>query len=161
MSESYALLKQFFETREVGKRAAAPLKRGAEAGLLLGDAAPGVEYRFTVENGRPEVLEGKAKDPDFILTLPAAAVKKLVAVQGEDPGDFGVAFFSQVLAKEPEERVKIKLHSGLITLTRRGYLGVLALGGPKVIVWLARKGLSGPRAVAHAISRLRHHGDGP
>jgi hypothetical protein len=113
------------------------------------------DYHFTVAGGRPELREGKAGDPDFIITMPPGAVKHLVAMTGEDPGDFGVEFFTLVLAKDDGLRVKIKLHSGLITLTRRGYLGVLALGGPKVLGWLARKGLAGPRAVAAAISRLR------
>ena len=37
----------------------------------------------------------------------------------------------------------------------RGWLGVLAAGGPKVIGWMAQKGLKGPGAVASALSRLK------
>ena len=37
----------------------------------------------------------------------------------------------------------------------RGWLGVLAAGGPKVIGWMAQKGLKGPSAVASALSRLK------
>jgi hypothetical protein len=36
-----------------------------------------------------------------------------------------------------------------------GWLGVLAAGGPKVIGWMAQKGLRGPSAVASALSRLK------
>ena len=34
-------------------------------------------------------------------------------------------------------------------------MGVLATGGPKVVGWMAQKGLKGPSAVASALSRLK------
>ena len=40
-------------------------------------------------------------------------------------------------------------------LTMRGWVGVMLSGGGKVLGWLASKGLKGPSAVAHALSRLR------
>jgi hypothetical protein len=37
----------------------------------------------------------------------------------------------------------------------RGWIGVMMSGGVKVIGWLASKGLKGPSAIAHALSRLK------
>ena len=57
--------------------------------------------------------------------------------------------------QDENEKIRVKLHSGLVRLTMRGWLGVLAAGGPKVIGWMAQKGLKGPGAVASALSRLK------
>jgi hypothetical protein len=49
----------------------------------------------------------------------------------------------------------VKVHSGIVKLTRRGWLGVLSLGGPKLVMWMTGKGLRGPGAIANALSRLK------
>ncbi|HEX9577638.1 MAG TPA: AAA family ATPase, partial [Myxococcales bacterium] len=72
-----------------------------------------------------------------------------------DVGELGILFFQHMLAKDENEKIRVKLHSGLLRLTMRGWLGVLAAGGPKVIGWMAQKGLKGPSAVASALSRLK------
>jgi len=48
-----------------------------------------------------------------------------------------------------------KIESGLIKLTMRGWFSVLVAGCPKVIGWLAQRGLKGPSAVARALSLLK------
>ncbi len=116
--------------------------------------APG-DYRFISEEGHPRLLAGTARDPDFELTFGPAATRALAARPEADVGDLGVLFFQHMLAAEPEAKIRVKLHSGLMKLTLRGYLGVLAAGGPKVFGWLANKGLKGPGAVAGALSRLK------
>jgi riboflavin biosynthesis pyrimidine reductase len=83
------------------------------------------------------------------------AVRAIAEKPNAEVGDLGIAFFQAILAKEPENKVSVKLHSGLMKLTMRGYLGVLAQGGGKVMGWMATKGLKGPSAVASAISKLR------
>ncbi|HVI23687.1 MAG TPA: AAA family ATPase, partial [Myxococcales bacterium] len=72
-----------------------------------------------------------------------------------DVGDLGITFFQHIVAKDPAEKIQVKLHAGLLKLTMHGWLGVLAAGGPKVIGWMAQKGLKGPSAVAAAVSRLK------
>ena len=44
---------------------------------------------------------------------------------------------------------------GISYLSGSPWLGVLAAGGPKVVGWMAQKGLRGPSAVASALSRLK------
>ena len=68
---------------------------------------------------------------------------------------FGKGAVMQLGADTPEQKISVRLHSGLIKLTMRGWLGVLAAGGPKVLGWMAQKGLKGPSAVASALSRLK------
>lgn len=146
-------LTQFFETSSAARKAAAPLKKGAEVGVLFTDV-PG-EWRFTVVEGKPRLLKERAHDPDFVLTLAPGAVKDIASKPEADVGDLGITFFQHMIASEPGEKVRVKLHSGVIKLTMRGYLGVLSQGGPKVMMWMAQKGLKGPGAIASAISKLK------
>jgi hypothetical protein len=150
---SDALLRKFFESSKAARHAAGSLRKSAEVAVRFSDV-PG-DFRFHVEAGKPELSPGAARDPDFELLMSPGAVRDLCGHESADVGDFGVLFFQHMLAHEPDKKIKVKLHSGLLKLTTRGYLGVLASGGPKVVLWLAQKGLKGPGAVASAIGRLR------
>jgi hypothetical protein len=153
MAESDTRLRRFFQTSEASRRAASSLKKAAEVGVRFTDV-PG-DFRFHSVEGKPAFESGKAMDPDFELTLAPGAVAAITAQPQADVGELGVLFFQHILAKDENEKIRVKLHSGLLRLTMRGWLGVLAAGGPKVIGWMAQKGLKGPSAVASALSRLK------
>ena len=146
-------LRRFFETSAASRRAASSLRKAAEVGVRFTDV-PG-DFRFHSVEGKPAFEAGKAMDPDFELTLAPGAVAAITAQPQADVGDLGVLFFQHIVAKDENEKIRVKLHSGLLRLTMRGWLGVLAAGGPKVIGWMAQKGLKGPSAVASALSRLK------
>lgn len=146
-------LRRFFETSEAARRAASSLRKAAEVGVRFTDV-PG-DFRFHSVDGKPAFEVGKAMDPDFELTLAPGAVDAITAQPQADVGELGVLFFQHIVAKDENDKVRVKLHSGLVRLTMRGWLGVLAAGGPKVIAWMAQKGLKGPGAVASALSRLK------
>jgi hypothetical protein len=146
-------LRRFFETSEAGRRAASSLKKAAEVGVRFTDV-PG-DFRFHAIDGRPVFESGRAMDPDFDLTLAPGAVAAITARADADVGDLGILFFQHIVAKDENEKIRVKLHSGLLRLTMRGWLSVLAAGGTKVVSWMAHKGLKGPSAVASALSRLK------
>jgi hypothetical protein len=146
-------LRRFFATSEASRRAASSLKKAAEVGVRFTDV-PG-DFRFHSVDGKPVFEAGKPMDPDFELTLAPGAVAAITAQPQADVGELGVLFFQHILSKDENAKIRVKLHSGLMRLTMRGWLGVLAAGGPKVIGWMAQKGLKGPSAVASAISRLK------
>ncbi len=146
-------LRRFFETSDASRRAASSLRKAAEVGVRFTDV-PG-DFRFHSIDGKPAFEAGKAMDPDFELTLAPGAVAAITAQPHADVGELGVLFFQHIVAKDEKDKIRVKLHSGLLRLTMRGWLGVLAAGGPKVIGWMAQKGLKGPSAVASALSRLK------
>src|SRR6267143_6489033 len=146
-------LRRFFQTSEASRRAASSLRKAAEVGVRF-TAVPG-DFRFHSIDGKPAFEAGKAMDPDFDLTLAPGAVAAITAQPHADVGELGVLFFQHIVAKDEKDKIRVKLHSGLLRLTMRGWLGVLAAGGPKVIGWMAQKGLKGPSAVAAALSRLK------
>jgi hypothetical protein len=145
---SLEALAAFFETAEVARRATRPLAPSAEVGLVV----DGVPARFRMQGDLPAVRPGAASDPDFTLSLPAAAVERLTGLAGSDIGAMGVAFLQLVLERDPALRVGVRIHASTARLISNGYLGVLALGGFQVAIWLLKKGFANPRA---AIDRLR------
>jgi hypothetical protein len=149
-----AALAAFIATNPGAQRASATLKCGAEVAIRFVDQ-PGDWRLHVVESGKACFEQAKATDPDFELYMPAAAVFAITARTDADVGELGVAFFEHIVAKEPVRQIGVKVHSGVVKLTRRGWLGVLALGGPKVVLWLAGKGLRGPGSIANALSRLK------
>jgi hypothetical protein len=146
--ENLESLRRFFETSPAARKATRSLGRDARVGLDL----PEGPARFGMEDGRPRVEDGAEPDPDFTLTLPAGAVRHLTALEGDDVGEFGVAFFQLVLSRDPALRVRVHVQASTPRLMAHGYLGVLATGGMKVTWWLLKNGVKNPRA---AIDRLR------
>jgi hypothetical protein len=150
---SNVVLQRFFETSEAARRAAGPLKKAAEVAVRFTDV-PG-DFHFKTVEGKPRFIAGKAEDPDFDLTMAPGAVSAIAAQPNADVGDLGILFFTHILSKDPNAKIGVKLHSGFIKLTMRGWLGVMSHGGGKVIGWMASKGLKGPSAIAGAVSRLK------
>jgi hypothetical protein len=145
---SFDALKKFFETSEVARKATKPLDAKAEVGLQL-DGGPA---RFVMEGGRAQVLEGAPQHPDFTLTLPDGAIRRITALQTDDVGEFGIEFFKLVLEQDPAMKARVKIDAPTSQLLSHGYLGVLAQGGMKVTWWLLKNGVKNPKA---AIDRLR------
>jgi hypothetical protein len=150
---SNVVLQRFFETSASARRASSHLKKAAQVGVRFTDV-PG-DYTFRLVDGAPRFLAGAAEDPDFELTLAPGAVGAIAAQPDADVGDLGILFFQHIVAKDAQSKIHVRLHSGLVKLTMRGWLGVMAAGGGKVMGWLAMKGLKGPSAIASAVARLR------
>jgi hypothetical protein len=144
---------QFFSTSAAARTAASSLGKAAEVGVTFTDV-PG-DFRFYSDSGKPVLAKGTAKDPDFDLVLAPGAVRDICTKPQSEIGDLGILFFQHMITQAPEDKIRVKLHSGLMRLTMRGWLSVLAHGGPRVVGWMAQKGLKGPGAVAAAISRLK------
>ena len=153
MSDSIDSLRKIFNDHPAGRAATNPLKRGTQVGLsIYGDDQC---YHFVRTAEGATIVAGAGEKTDFDLILGAKAVEEICQTQGESVGDFGVSFLRSLLREADDERVQVKLHAGLITLTRNGYLKVLAMGGPKVLGFLSKEGYIGPRGIAKAIRRLR------
>jgi hypothetical protein len=146
--ESLESLRRFFETSPAARKATRSLGRDARVGLELAEGPA----RFRMEAGAPRVEDGAEPDPDFTLVMPPAAVRQVTSLEGDDVGEFGVAFFQLVLSRDPAQHVRVRVQASTARLVAHGYLGVLATGGMKVTWWLLRNGVKNPKA---AIDRLR------
>lgn len=149
-----AALAAFIANNPGAQRVGSTLKSGAEVAIRFVDQ-PG-DWRMRVEeSGKVSFEESAATDPDFELYMPTAAVTAITSHTDADVGEIGVDFFEHILAKDPARQIGVKVHSGFVKLTRRGWFGVIALGGTKIVMWMAGKGLRGPGAIASALGRLK------
>jgi hypothetical protein len=149
-----AMLGAFIATNPGARRVGETLKSSAEVAIRFVDQ-PGDWRLFVEESGKVRFEPVKATDPDFELYMPTAAVSAITSHIDADVGKIGIEFFEHILAREPSRQIGVKVYSGFVKLTRRGWVGVLALGGSKLLMWMAGKGLRGPGAIANALSRLK------
>jgi hypothetical protein len=147
------MLARFLLGSTAAQTAASLLRDGAEVAVTFTDVAG--EWRFYSDAAKPAMEPGKAQDPDFELRLAPGAVRSICSMPDANIGELGIAFFEHVVSREPDYRIRVQLHSGLIKLTRRGWLGLLARGGPNLAGWMAKKGFRGSSAVVAALARLK------
>jgi hypothetical protein len=149
--DSLAALTAFFASAPSASRAVRPLSSAARVGLELDDGLAG----FAMSSGAPLLTAGLPAEPDFTLRLPAEAVARLCERQAAGVGELGLLFFSLLLERDPSLRIGVRVHAPASRLIRNGYLTVLAMGGPRVALWLLRRGLADPRAVIERLRRRR------
>jgi hypothetical protein len=148
-----ALLTRLLLNGQTAVAAAKSLREGAEVALTVVGADG--DWRFFADQGKTGLEPSRAADPDFELHMTSAALERLAAMPDGDLADFGIEFFERIVSKDPQNRIRVVIHSGLIKLTRRGWVGLLSRGGPKLAMWMGRKGLKGPGAVITALARLK------
>ena len=147
-------LGRFLLSNPGARLAAASLRSGAEVAITFTDI-PGDWRMLNDDAGELRFEPVKAIDPDFELSIPPQAVATICSQVDADVGDLGIAFFELIRAREQKLKIRVTVRSGIIKLTRRGWLGVVAKGGTKVINWMAGKGLRGPGAIATALGKLK------
>jgi hypothetical protein len=146
--EMFKLFKQYAEERPVAIRAAAPLKDGAVVGLKVLEEDE--HYHFIREKGKSYLRKGKIKDTDFDLIVPKKELMEIIELDTDSIGKIGVEIFKRMKA----EGAKTVINAGFISLTRKGYFGVLKLGGAEVMKHLAADGISFTK-LASVISSMK------
>jgi len=152
---SDVLLARFLLSSPAARLAASALKEGAEVGITFTDVPGDWRFRGATGSSGLQLEPGKPVDPDFELRVAPGAVDAICARPDAEVGELGVTFFEHMATRDPEQKIRVQLHSGLVKLTRRGWLGVLSKGGSTTVSWLAAKGLRGAGAIAGALGRLK------
>lgn len=152
---SDTILARFLLNSPAARVAANALREGAEVGITFTDVDGDWHFRSVPGATSLSLEPGKASDPDFDLRVAPGALEAICSKADADIGELGVTFFEHVVARDPERKIRVHLHSGMVKLTRRGWLGVLSKGGTTTVSWLASKGLRGAGAVAGALGRLK------
>jgi len=144
-------LKEFF-SRPVCNAATKPLREGVQIAIYLDDQGP---VCLTKKNKAMTVETTAPAKPDMTFWVPAPAVATLTSLTTEDVGEIGVEILKLMAHDDAAHRISAKVHIGTFDLLRHGYLGVLPLGGPAVMKFLASKGLTGVGKIKDAISKLK------
>jgi hypothetical protein len=149
-------LAQLFAEHPAWRAAARRLSRDATSTVYFSQR-PGEAWRLERRGQASRLLAGAASDPDLVFRFTPAAVERLAAVSG-GVGDFAVALFELLTSPDPEARVDLRVAAGFARLVRRGYLGVLAAGGPQVLAFGASHGIRSLTALRRFVSQRRSSG---
>ncbi len=150
MTSHLTRLDEYF-SKPASIKATGPLRKGLEIAIQVEDE------KGMLKKGaeRVQVSSGNAEKPDMTILVPAAALDKLIAGYSDDIGEIGISILKLMAGATPAEKITVKLHIGIWDFIRGGYLGILPLGGPSVMKFLASKGLTGIGKIKDALSRLR------
>jgi len=144
------VVERFFK-RQVCQKATGPLSAGAMMSLQV-DAET---FTLRKEKTGLAVLAGPCEKPDLSFSIPLEALKQLDRNTTEDVGEMGVALLKQMIQSDPKVKMHAKVHIGIFDLLRKGYLGVLPLGGPAVMKFLGTKGFTNMSKIKEAIQKMR------
>jgi len=149
--EHLAELKKFFD-KPVSQTGTKPLKNAIEVAIYIEGEGP---VTLTKKDGVAIILAQAPTAPDMTFWVSMKALQELNEIQTQDVGDIGVGILKLMAHGDPGFKIKAKVHIGLFTLLRNGYLNVLPLGGPAVMKFLATKGFTGIGKIKEAISHLK------
>lgn len=154
-------LREFFETG-TARRACSPLQPGASVILVIktsvlneaaGDDTTRVGFLVSPK-GTPNLCSPESIHcPQAILTFDNDLTEELLRLNSNEIADYGILILGAFL--ESPRRLQVKLQSGFFELWRKGWFGVLALGGAQLTRYLATHGLDGIGGIQRAIHALR------
>ncbi len=139
-SREYEMMKQFYETSDIGHQFAKPLKEGATA-IIEFEGDPEA-YTMVKHRGRSVLKPGKPKKAEIYFWFSKAAVDYLFNPPAEDPQEYVNRLLECLLSKD--RPVKMKLLTSIVTGWRMGYIGMMKLGGPRAISTIAKLGIKIP-----------------
>jgi hypothetical protein len=151
---SISQLETLFREHPAWVRAAAKLEPAATSAVFFAHR-PGEPWRLERIEGVTRLLPGAAADPDFVFCFPPRAIERLAGVEG-DIGSFAVELFQLITESDPELRVGFRVAVPFPRLVRRGYLGLLAAGGWRVLAFGASHGVRSVAQLRGLVDVLRH-----
>ncbi len=140
-------IRTYFENRAVCIRAAGSLRESASIGLEVISSAGMTRYfRFSRKNGGNQLVSldsQSTSDDDFTFFAPEQTLKEVLQTATDDIAEIGVLVFKRMMRITPEEnRIRVQMRIGLLGVTRKGYLGIIAQGGRSIASFLASHGFS-------------------
>ena len=150
---SVTRLAELFRTHPAWTRAAALLADDAASNVRF-THRPGELWHLARVRGETRLAPGALADADLELEFPPAAIERLALTRG-GVGDFALALFELAVHPDPALRVGLRIRSSFVTLARKGYLRLLAAGGPRVLAWGAAHGVRSLGELRRWIARER------
>lgn len=149
--ETIELANRFFSRPET-RGGAKPLKTGTEVELRIREDSPIClvkEKTGFVAAPRP------AANPDITLTMQRTGFDALVSIDKQDIGELGVEILKLMAHSDPEKKIRVQVHIGVLKMATRGYFGIIPLGGKSVMSFLATKGFGNLSKIKAALEKLR------
>ncbi len=132
-------LARLFREHPAWQSAAARLEPEATSTVFFSHR-PGEPWHLERREGTTQLEPGRARDPDFVFCFTPRSVTHLAETDGSI-GSFAVELF-RLMTEGPEaNRVQLRIAAPFSRLVRRGYLGLLAAGGLRVLAFGAARGV--------------------
>jgi hypothetical protein len=131
MDRHVELLRDLFLNHPAWLAAARFIKDGCTSRVRFSHI-PGV-FHLLRKDGQSLLRQGHAADPDLAFRFTPRSIERLSAVQGTDLGDFGIELWDCASSDDPEVLVRVRVLVGFTKLLRRGYVGLMIKGGPRVL----------------------------
>jgi hypothetical protein len=132
-------LARHFREHPAWESAARHLEESA-ASVVFFSHRPGEVWHLERREGETLLLPGPVADPDFAFRFTPDSIERLVRVRGSI-GDFAVELFQLMSETRPHLHVGFRIRAPFTRLLRRGYLGLLAAGGTRVLAFGAAHGV--------------------
>lgn len=129
--QSFQTLQHFFETRRAADQALRYLNPAVEIGIVIGDT---VECALFYRNGKPQLEERAAQNPDFVFSVRPETVVVLNERTKDEITDIAANVLKEMLAGN----ISMRLVSSPLKLLKNGYLEMIRLTGqgfsvPKIL----------------------------
>lgn len=148
-----ARLARHFQEHPTWRAAARHLEESATS-VVFFSHLPDEVWHLERRDGRTLLLPGPADDPDFAFRFTPDAVDRLAAVEG-GIGDFAVELFQLITETRTRLQVGFRIRAPFTRLLRRGYLGLLAAGGTRVLAFGASHGVRTLAALRRLVEQSR------
>ena len=149
-------LARLFREHPAWQRAARQIASDATSTVYFSHR-PGEAWRLERGEQGSDLLPGAAPDPDFVFRFTPGAVDRLAKVGG-GIGEFAVELFTRMTDADPTDKVDLRIVARFPRLVWRGYVKLLAAGGPAVVAFGARHGIHGLGALQRFVAGLRDRG---
>ncbi len=153
--------RDFLENAPAARLAAKPLWRGAVVALRVDGFAD--EFHVIKVDEGFALRRGAVAQPDWTATVMPRTLLALRDMREYEIGDLGVEIFKRmaaaILEPQADDQIKVRLNRGFLGIARRGYFGILPLGGPKVARYLAAHGLKSVSGIRNVFKALRGSDD--
>lgn len=149
-------LAALFRSHPAWKRAAALLSEDACSNVRF-HHRPGEVWHLARVRGATRLEPGARRDADLELGFPPGAIERLEATRG-GIGAFAIALFELAVEDDEALRVELRILAPFSRLVRRGYLRLLAAGGPEVLAWGVAHGVRTLGELRRWVARARRAG---
>jgi hypothetical protein len=152
-------LARHFREHPAWQTAARHLEESAASAVFFSHL-PDEVWHLERREGQTLLLPGPVPDPDFAFRFTPDSIERLVAVRGSI-GDFAVELFQLMAETRPRLHVDFRIRAPFTRILRRGYLGLLAAGGTRVLAFGAAHGVRTIAALRRLVEQSRRAGPEP
>jgi hypothetical protein len=146
-------LARMFRENPAWVDAAKRMESGARSTVCFSHL-PGEPWHLERSNGETRLLPGAASHPDFVFRFTPESIERLAAIDG-GIGDIAVELFKLIATERSQRRIGFRVVASFPTLVQRGYLGVLAAGGRRVLAFGASRGVRTLADLRRLVERAR------